>query len=125
MELREAVNEALQRLIASGRVRVQENGSWVASLENFQYELREKAGAIVLHLWSAESTLVRRVVGIDSDASGGLALKVTRFGRARPARLEFLSCEREPHRDRCGESNFVPVSGKCSLSNTQTRRSPL
>lgn len=98
MELREAVNEALQRLIASGRVKVQENGSWVASLENFQYELREKAGAIVLHLWSAESTLVRRVVGIDSDASGGLALKVTRFGRARPARLEFLSCEREPHR---------------------------
>ena len=63
MELREAVNEALQRLIASGRVKVQENGSWVASLENFQYELREKAGAVVLHLWSSESTLVRRVVG--------------------------------------------------------------
>jgi hypothetical protein len=106
MELREAVNEALQRLIASGRVKVQENGSWVASLENFQYELREKAGAIVLHLWSPESTLVRRVVGIDSDASGGLALKVTRFGRARPSRLEFLSCEREPDRGQMRREQF-------------------
>ena len=106
MELREAVNEALQRLIASGRVKVQENGSWVASLEDFQFELREKAGAILLHLWSPESTLVRRVIGIDSDAPGDLALKVTRFGRTRPGRLEFLSCEREPDRGQIRREQF-------------------
>lgn len=106
MELREAVDEALQRLLSSGRVKVQENGSWVASLENFQYELREKAGAVVLHLWSSESTLVRRVLGIESDASGGLALKVSRFGRARPGRIEFLSCEREPDRGQIRREQF-------------------
>jgi len=106
MELREAVNDALRRLIASGRVKVQENGSWVASLENFQYELREKAGALLLHLWSPESTLVRRVVSIDSDASGGLALKVTRFGRTRPSLLEFLSCEREADRGQVRREQF-------------------
>ena len=106
MELREAVNEALQRLIASGRVKVQENGSWVASLENFQYELREKAGAVLLHLWSPESTLVRRVVGIDSDSSGGLALTVIRFGRTRPDRLEFLCSGREPDRGQIRRERF-------------------
>lgn len=106
MELAQAVNEALERLIASGRVKVQENGSWLASFENFQYEVREKGGAVVLHLWSAESTLVRRVVGIDSDASEGVALKVTRFGQKRPSRLEFLSCDREPDRGQIRREQF-------------------
>src|SRR5579862_1853472 len=106
MELREAVNEALQRLLASGRVKVQENGSWLASLENFHYELREKAGAVLLHLWSQESTLVRRVIGIDADAPRRLALEVARFGRTRPDRLEFLCCEREPHRGQLRREQF-------------------
>lgn len=106
MELSEAIKEALQRLVASGRVKVQENGSWLASLENFQYELRQKAGAVVLHLWTPESTLVRRVVGIDSDASEGLALKVIRFGQKRPSRLEFLSCDREPDRGQIRREQF-------------------
>jgi len=106
MELREAVNQALERLLASGRVKVQENGSWLASLENFHYELREKAGAVLLHLWSQESTLVRRVMGIDADAPGRLALEVARFGRTRPDRLEFLCCEREPDRGRLRRAQF-------------------
>lgn len=54
MELSETLKEALERLLARGRVKVQENGSWLASLEDFRYEVREKAGAILLHLWSSE-----------------------------------------------------------------------
>ena len=96
MELSETLKETLDRLLASGPVKVQENGSWLASLENFQYEVREKAGAVLLHLWSAEKTLVRRVMGIDADEGGRLLLRVTRFGRARPDRLEFVCREREP-----------------------------
>jgi hypothetical protein len=96
VELRETLKEALERLLASGRVKVQENGSWLASLEDFQYEVREKAGAILLHLWSSEGTLVRRVIGIEANEDGRLALEVTRFGRARPDQLEFVCSEREP-----------------------------
>jgi hypothetical protein len=96
VELCESLKGALERLLASGRVKVQENGSWLASLEEFQYEVREKASATLLHLWSPQGTLVRRVVGISADEGGRLALKVTRFGRTRPDRLEFVCRERDP-----------------------------
>jgi len=96
VEISEAPKEALDRLLASGRVKVQENGSWLASLEDFQYEVREKSGAILLHLWSSESTLVRRVTSIVTDEAGRLKLSVTRFGRTGPDELEFLSTERNP-----------------------------
>jgi hypothetical protein len=75
---------------------VQENGSWLAPLENFQYEVREKAGATVRHLWTQEGTLVRRVIVIDANDDDGLALQAKRFGRTRPDHLEFVCREREP-----------------------------
>ncbi len=106
MELRESLKQGLVRLLASGRVKIQENGSWLASLEDFDYEVREKAGAILLHLWSQEGTLVRRVIGIDADEDGRLALKVTRFGRTRPDRLEFVCREREPESGQLRREQF-------------------
>jgi hypothetical protein len=96
VELCETLKEALERLLASGPLKVQENGAWLASLEDFQYEVREKAGAVLLHLWSPEGTLVRRVIGIDADENGRLALQVARFGRTRPDQLEFVCRERDP-----------------------------
>jgi len=106
VELSETLKETLDRLLASGPVKVQENGSWLASLEDFQYEVREKAGAVLLHLWSAEGTLVRRVMGIDADERGRLSLRVTRFGRARPDQLEFVGREREPDRGQLRRAQF-------------------
>jgi hypothetical protein len=96
VELREALNQALERLLAGGRVEVQENGSWVSALEGFQYEVREKAGATVLHLWSQEGALVRRVIGIEAHDDEHLTLEVKRFGRTRSDRLELLCGERKP-----------------------------
>ena len=96
MELSEALKEALARLLGSGRVKVLENGSWLAPFENFQYEVREKAGATVLHLWTQESTLVCSVIAIDANEDDRLALQVKRFGRNRPDQLEFVCREREP-----------------------------
>lgn len=106
MDLSETLKEALERLLAKGRVKVQENGSWLASLEDFQYEVREKAGAILLHLWSPEGTLVRRVIGIKSDEGGRLALHVTRFGRTRPDQLELVCWEREPETGQLRREQF-------------------
>ena len=108
MELHDSVKQALDRLLGSGRVKVQENGSWLASFEDFQYEVREKAGATLLHLWSAEGTLVRRVTGIKADEDGRLALKVARFGRTRSDQLEFLCGEREPDTGQLRRKQFRP-----------------
>jgi hypothetical protein len=96
VELSQALKEALRRLLESGPVKVQENGSWLAPLENFQYEVREKAGATVLHLWTQEGTLVRGVIAIDVNDDDRLALQVKRFGRTRLDHLEFVCREREP-----------------------------
>jgi len=106
MELRQAVHQAIERLLAGGRVKIKENGAWLASLENFQYEVREKAGAVLLHLWSPEGTLVRRVAGIAAQESGLLILHVNRFGRTKRDRLEFLSCERQPAQGQLRREQF-------------------
>ena len=113
MKLSETLKEGLGRLLASGSVKVQENGSWLASFEDFQYEVREKAGdATLLHLWSAEGTLVRRVVGIDADEDGRLALRVTRFGRTRADQLEFVCRERDPQPGELRRAQFRSTFGE-------------
>jgi hypothetical protein len=90
MDLAGAVIEALDRLLAAGRVEVRENGAWLATAEDFRYELRQQ-GDVLLHLWSAERNLVRRVLRINEGGPGCVALEVARFSRPRPDRLEFIS----------------------------------
>jgi len=94
MELAEALKQSLERLLAAGRVEVQEDGCWLAELEGFDYEVRQKNDAVLLHLWSGQSNFVRRVLRVAVDKPGRFALEVARFGRARPNTLEFLSARR-------------------------------
>lgn len=56
MELAQALSEALERLVAAGRVEVRENGAWLAALEGFRYELRQHGDVLLLHLWSGSAT---------------------------------------------------------------------
>ncbi|HEY1866393.1 MAG TPA: hypothetical protein VGG55_04920, partial [Candidatus Acidoferrales bacterium] len=101
MQLAQGLTEALERMCAAGRVEVQEDGTWLAALEGFRYEVREHGEIVLLHLWSEQRSLVRRVLGfagkLSSDnpdepnpaAPDRLALEVERMGRASPSRLEF------------------------------------
>jgi hypothetical protein len=106
VELCQTLEEALARLQASGPVKVQENGSWLAPLEDFQYEVREKAGTTLLHLWSQEGTLVLRVISINANDDGRLALQVKRFGRTRADQLEFLCRKKEPRTGQLRREQF-------------------
>jgi hypothetical protein len=96
MELAAALQVALERIIASGRVEVRENGAWLASLENFGYEVRPQNGAALLHLWSAQQNQFYRVTQILKEEPAQLILEVQRFGRARPAKLEFVATRKSP-----------------------------
>src|SRR5271154_711791 len=91
MDLAGAVTETLDRLLAAGRVEVRENGAWLATVEDFRYELRQQGDVLLLHLWSEERNVVRRVLRIDDGGPGRLALEVARFSRPRPEHLEFVS----------------------------------
>lgn len=108
MNLSEHLKQALDRLLAAGPVKVHENGSWLAPLENFQYEIREKSGAVLLHLWSSEAALVRRVTAVDQNTDGHLALKVNRFGRARSGQLEFIRNDWQPEIGQLRREQFRP-----------------
>lgn len=95
-------------MAAASEVEVCENGSRFAPLAALEWEVRGQE-APLLHLWSEQHNLTRRVVAIAEHSEERLVLAVQRFGRAKPDRLEFLRLDharperelsREEFRDR-------------------------
>jgi hypothetical protein len=99
MELAAELRRALDGLCAAGPPEVRENGEWLAGLEGVQYEVRAEGEAALLHLWSAEQSLVRRVVRVAEESRDRVVLEVSRFGYPRNARLEFVA-DRAPRETR-------------------------
>ncbi len=100
MELAGELRRALDGLCATGTPEVRENGEWLAGLEDVQYEVSAQGDAALLHLWSAQQSLVRRVLRVAEESSERVVLDVSRFGYARLAQLEFItgSAPRETRR---------------------------
>ena len=100
MELATELRRALDALCAAGMPEVRENGERLAALAGAQYEVRADGEAALLHLWSAEQSLVRRVVRLTEESRERVVIDVSRFGYSRPVRLEFIAdgAERDAHR---------------------------
>ncbi len=90
------LNRALAALQSAGEVEVCEDGERLPELAKFQFELRQQGNATFVHLWSEERNLVRRVLRVAEEAAGRLVLKVQRFGKSKPGRLEFLNATGRP-----------------------------
>jgi len=91
MELAAELRRALDGLRAIGTPEVRENGEWLAGLEDVKYEVSAQGEAALLHLWSAEQSLVRRVLRVAEESSDRVVLEVSRFGYTRHAQLEFVA----------------------------------
>ncbi|HEY2645468.1 MAG TPA: hypothetical protein VGI34_00755, partial [Candidatus Acidoferrales bacterium] len=91
MELAADLRRALDGLCAMGPPEVRENGEWLAGLDGLQYEVSTQGDAALLHLWTAQQSLVRRVLRVAQDSSGHVVLEVKRLGFSRPAQLEFVA----------------------------------
>src|SRR5579859_5538307 len=89
MELAAELRRALAGVCAAGVPEVRENGEWLAGLEGVQYEVSGQGDAALLHLWSAEQSLVRRVLRVAAESHERVVLEVSRLGHARNAQLEF------------------------------------
>ena len=87
------IEQSLAALVAAGPVEIRENGVRLASLASFEYEIRAQSGGTLLHLWSPDRTLARRVIRISEQAPSLLQLEVEHFGRNKPDRLEFASSD--------------------------------
>src|SRR5450756_783349 len=91
MELAAELRRALDGLCATGAPEVRENGEWLVALDGVQYEVRAQGDAALLHLWSAQQSLVRRVVRVAEASRERIVVEVVRFGHARHAQLEFVA----------------------------------
>jgi hypothetical protein len=91
MELAGELRRALDGVCAAGAPEVRENGEWLAGLEGAQYEVRAQGDAALLHLWSPQQSLVRRVLRVAEESSQRVVLEVSRFGYSRHAQLEFVA----------------------------------
>jgi len=91
MEVAAELRRALAGVCSAGAPEVRENGEWLAALDGVQYEVREQGEAALLHMWSAQQSLVRRVVRVAEESRERVVVEVIRFGHARHARLEFVA----------------------------------
>jgi hypothetical protein len=90
VQLASELETSLREFAARGAVEVRENGSRVASLAVLSWEVRSTGVKPLLHLWSEQYNLTRRVLSITDYSDKRLALAVERFGGAKPVRLEFV-----------------------------------
>src|SRR5260370_31509824 len=95
MEFAAELQASLEEFTASGVVEVRENGGSVAPFSGMSWEVRGDGEKPLLHLWSEQFNLTRRVLAITDHSEQRLALAVERFGRAKPDRLEFIPTEFE------------------------------
>src|SRR5579863_170016 len=106
MELAGELRRALDGLCATGKPEVRENGEWLAGLEGVQYEVSAQGEAALLHLWSTEQSLVRRVLRVAEESRDRVVLEVSRFGYARHAQLEFVAGGAPRETRRVGREQF-------------------
>ncbi len=85
----------LKEFTADGSIEIRENGGRVAPFSGLSWEVRGAAEKPLLHLWSENYNLTRRVLAITDHSDQRLALAVERFGRSKPDRLEFIRLEYE------------------------------
>lgn len=108
VELAAQLQASLQELTASGIVEVRENGGSIAPFSGMSWEVRGDGEKPLLHLWSEQFNLTRRVLAITDHSEYRLALAVQRFGHNRPDRLEFIR----------RNSSAVPASFRTRSSGT-------
>jgi hypothetical protein len=90
VEFAAELQASLREFTASGIVEVRENGGCVAPFSGMSWEVRGDGEKPLLHLWSEQLNLTRRVLAITDHSEQRLALAVERFGRSKPDRLEFI-----------------------------------
>lgn len=93
MNLSSELEASLREFAAAGPAELHENGARVAPLSALSWEVRGQAEKPLLHLWSENHNLTRRVLAITDHSEQRLALAVECFGRSKPDRLEFLRLE--------------------------------
>jgi hypothetical protein len=106
------LDRALGEMVASGSVEVREDGEWLADLAALHCELQRQGKTPLVHLWSDERNLTRRVLRVKERAEDRIILEVQRFGQAKPGRLEFLRTDSPRSAGRISREQFRARLGR-------------
>ena len=91
MDLAEDLRASLQEILVHGQVEIRESDARITPGSPLSWEVRGTSERPLLHLWSENCNVTRRVLAITHNAGDRLALAVERFGRVKPERLEIVS----------------------------------
>src|SRR2546426_8688821 len=95
MELAAELEASLREFAAAGPVELRENGGRATPLSSVSWEIRGSGEKPLLHIWSGQYNLTRRILGITDHSEDKLTLAVERFGCSKPDRIEFVRVEFE------------------------------
>ncbi len=90
MALGEKLRESIQEFLAAGPIEIQESGGKITTRTPLSWEVRGESDKPLLHVWSENCNLTRRVLAIVDHSEDRLSLAVERFGRTKPERLEMV-----------------------------------
>jgi hypothetical protein len=85
-----SLHHAIEELAASGNAEIHESGEWLAELAAFRWELRHEGKTPLLHFWSNERNLTRRLLNVKEQSPLRIVLEVQRFGQSKPSRFELI-----------------------------------
>ena len=83
------LERTLREFSVSGVTEISEDGEWLAELTDLQFEVHLEGKNPLIHLWSEERNLTRRILRVKSRDADRIVLEVQRFGKSKPGRLEF------------------------------------
>lgn len=100
------LDRALGTMVASGATEVREDGEWLADLAGLRCELHGQGKSALVHLWSDQRNLTRRVLRVRKQSQNHIVLDVQRFGRTKPGRLEFVRADSTRPAGRANRERF-------------------
>lgn len=100
------LDRALEAMAASGHAEVREDGEWLADLVGLRCELRSQGKSSLVHLWSGERSVTRRLLRVREQSEDRIVLEVQRFGRTRSSRIEFLRTDSPRSAGRISREQF-------------------
>lgn len=106
------LGRALDALVAGGEAEVREDGEWLAELATLHCELRGLDQHPLVHVWSGERNLTRRIMRVREQSEERIVLEVQRFGRTKPSRLEFLRTDSRRSAGRITREQFRARFGR-------------
>ena len=110
MKSPEQVARAIEDFLAEARAAVVlEEGAEVFDFQTARYSLSTEHQKCVLHVWSPERNVVRRILDAETSRQGGtLRLSALRFGQTKPVRMEICRDrdQRSPSQRRAARAGY-------------------